>query len=156
MPQQLAVAVDVPLVLSGAANENGDVDDIAVRMQLMARSVATNAERTILTGSAFAAFVLDLEVGLANRIRHCFIALLGGLAKRDFLDDASLLGDDSFFVMLFGLDGAIDKRILGSSQRRVDSAASDFDILVAKREIFANRGLRHIGTNRTRPLCDCE
>ncbi len=66
MPQQLAVAVDVPPVLSVAANENGDVDDTAVRIQLKARSVATNAERTILSGSAFAAFVLELDVGLPD------------------------------------------------------------------------------------------
>jgi hypothetical protein len=120
----------------------------------MDRSVLTDAERTILADGAYAAFVLDLDVGLADRIRHCFIALLGGLAKRDFLDDAGLLGDHSFFVMLFGFDGAIDEGVLGSSQRTIDSAASDFGILVAKREIFANRGLGHVGTNPDTTVVD--
>jgi len=98
--------------------------------------IATGAESTVLADTTFAAFVLDFDFRLANRFRHRLGALVSGLAKTDFLDNAGFLGDDSLFVMLFSFDGTIDKGTLGCAPGTIDRPAGDFDILVAQQKVF--------------------
>lgn len=90
------------------------------------------------------ALILDLDLGMANGIRHGLGALVALPAQRDLLLDTSLLGDDCFFDMLLRLDRAIGERLLVYAQGAVDGTAFDFDAILTQIYLLRDWFLNHI------------